>query len=114
MKTNLQKLKAEIIAFLVWFIALFPMPKEGFTSYVNRFVNDTSGDAGKEYTAPVMMVISGIIWVICVPIYVDAVQDANTTGWTFTGSTGAITLFLLMPFIFIAGGVVWILKKALA
>lgn len=112
MKTNLRKLKAEIVAFLVWFIALFPMPNEGFSSYAMRFVDNTSAESS-EYTAPVMMVISGIIWIISIPIYVDAVQDTNTTGWTFTGATGATTLFLLMPFIFIAGGVVWILKKAL-
>lgn len=68
---------------------------------------------GSEYTAPVSIVIAGIVWVICIPIYTDQVQNTNTTGWSFTGSSGAITLFNLMPFVFIAGGVVWILKKVL-
>lgn len=69
--------------------------------------------ASSDFTAPVMVVIAGIIWVIMTPILVSVVQDTNTTGWSFTGATGAITIFNLIPFVFIAGGIVWILKKVL-
>jgi len=85
---------------------------EDFKTQVVLFSNDTRAESG-DYTAPVMVVIAGIIWVISIPIYVTSVQDTNTTGWSFTGATGAITLFNLMPFVFIAGGVVWLLKKVL-
>lgn len=78
-----------------------------------RFVYDTRGEAG-DFTAPVMIVIAGIIWVIMTPILADTVIQTNTTSWNFTGYQGAITLFNLIPFVFIAGGVVWILKKVLS
>lgn len=68
---------------------------------------------GGEYAAPVTIIIAGIMWVICIPIYVNEVQNTNTSTWSFTGSTGAVTLFLFMPFAFIAGGLVWIVKKVL-
>jgi len=76
-----------------------------------RFVNDTTGES--DYIAPVAMVIAAIIWAICTPIFVDAIQNTNTTGWAFTGSSGAVTLFQLLPFIFIAGGVIWLVRKAM-
>jgi len=101
----------KVKALLLAIYALLPIPGEGLKAYALRFANDTRG--ASEYTTPVMMVIAGIIWVICTPIFVDAVSDTNTTGWDFTGATGAITLFQLMPFIFIAGGIVWLLKKVL-
>lgn len=66
-----------------------------------------------EYSAPVSIIIAGIVWVICTPIYVNEIQNTNTTGWDFTGSSGAITLFQFMPFVFIAGGLVWIVRKVL-
>lgn len=66
-----------------------------------------------DFTAPVLVVIAGIIWIIMTPILAEQVVATNTTNWTFTGASGAITLFNLMPFVFIAGGVVWILKKVL-
>ncbi len=79
----------------------------------NNFMNLARGGGTSDYAGPVYMIIGGIIWVVCIPIYVTQVQNTNTTGWSFTGSAGAITLFLLMPFVLIAGGVVWILRKAL-
>jgi len=78
-----------------------------------RFGDNRRGEMS-EFAAPVLMVISGIVWVICIPIYADAIQTTDTSNWTFTGHAGAVTLFQLMPFIFIAGGVIWIIKKALA
>lgn len=92
---------------LAWIQAIF----ESAYTQALRFVYDTR--AVSDYTAPVMVVIAGIMWVIMTPILVDQVQNTNTTGWSFTGYTGAITLFQLIPFVFIAGGIVWILKKVL-
>lgn len=92
---------------ILWIQAYF----EAMVYQALKFVYDTRG--ASEYTAPVMVVIAGIMWVIMTPILVDQVQNTNTTGWSFTGYTGAITLFQLIPFVFIAGGIVWILKKVL-
>jgi len=44
------------------------------------------------------------------PEVVTQVQGVNTSAWNFTGSTGASTLWLLVPFIFIAGFVISILS----
>jgi hypothetical protein len=43
------------------------------------------------------------------PEMVTQVQTVNTTAWTFTGATGASTLWQLTPFIVIAGIVIAIL-----
>ena len=61
----------------------------------------------------IMMTIMLILGVILVPIVVDQVQSTNTTAWTFTGSAGARTLFLLLPFIFIVGIVVYFIGSIL-
>jgi len=68
-------------------------------------------DAG--FAAPLMILIGGIIWVICIPIFINEIAGVNTTAWNFTGASGAAVLFQLMPFALIAGGIVWILKKVL-
>ena len=60
-----------------------------------------------------MLTISLILGVILVPIVVDQVQSANTSSWTFTGSAGAKTLFLLLPFVFIVGIVVYFIASLL-
>jgi len=54
-----------------------------------------------------------ILGVILVPIVVEQVQTTNTSGWTFTGASGAKTLFLLLPFIFIVGIVVYFIASLL-
>jgi len=65
-------------------------------------------------TAWIMLTITLILGVILVPIIVDQVQTTNTTGWTFTGYQGAKTLFLLLPFIFIVGIVVYFIGSLLS
>lgn len=80
--------------------------------FTKSFVSNTRAE-GSGYFAPVSILIGGIIWVITIPIFAEQVQETNTTAWTFTGATGAETLYLLMPFVLIAGGVVWIIRKAL-
>ena len=49
----------------------------------------------------VLMFVASILGV-----FVETVQSVNTTGWTFTGATGAATLWLLIPFLFIVGFVI--------
>ena len=44
-----------------------------------------------------LMIVSAIL-----PSFVTTVQDVNTTAWSFTGYAGAVTLWNLLPFIFIA------------
>ena len=61
----------------------------------------------------ILMTIVLILGVILVPIVVDQVQSANTTGWSFTGYQGAKTLFMLLPFIFIVGIVVYFISSIL-
>jgi len=36
------------------------------------------------------------------PVVVDAVQDMNTTGWTFAGHEGAEAMLGLVPFVWVA------------
>jgi hypothetical protein len=69
-------------------------------------------DPGKA-TEWIMLAITLILGVILVPIVVDQVQSTNTTGWSFTGHAGALTLFMLLPFIFIIGIVVYFIGSLL-
>jgi hypothetical protein len=61
----------------------------------------------------IILTITLVLGVILVPIIVDQVQSTNTTGWTFTGYSGAKTLFLLLPFIFIVGIVLYFILALL-
>jgi len=70
-------------------------------------------DPGDTTTKWIMMTIMLILGVILVPIVVDQVQSTNTTGWSFTGYAGAKTLFMLLPFIFIVGIVVYFIGSIL-
>ncbi len=68
---------------------------------------------GTKATTWIMLTITLILGVILVPIVVDQVQSTNTTSWTFTGYEGAVTLFNLLPFIFIVGIVVYFIGSLL-
>jgi peptidoglycan biosynthesis protein MviN/MurJ (putative lipid II flippase) len=70
-------------------------------------------DPGGRATSWIILTITLILGVILVPIVVDQVQTTNTTDWTFTGYAGAKTLFLLLPFIFIIGIVVYFIGALL-
>lgn len=76
----------------------------------NKKMPTTSNLSASEW---IILVVSLILGTILAPIVVDQVQDTNTTGWTFTGATGAKTLFLLLPFVFIVGIVVYFIGKLL-
>lgn len=64
-------------------------------------------------TTWIMLTITLILGVILVPIVVEQVQTTNTTAWNFTGATGAKTLFLLLPFVFIVGILVYFIGSLL-
>jgi hypothetical protein len=70
-------------------------------------------DPDMKATEWIILSITLILGVILVPIVVDQVQTANTTDWTFTGYSGAKTLFLLLPFIFIVGIVLYFILAML-
>jgi len=59
----------------------------------------------------VKLVIGIIVGIVMIPIIEFEIRSTNTTAWNFTGSTGAITLFRLIPFIFIAGVIIWFIGK---
>jgi hypothetical protein len=61
----------------------------------------------------IMLSITLILGVILVPIIVDQVQNTSTASWNFTGYAGASTLFMLLPFIFIVGIVVYFIGALL-
>ena len=54
-----------------------------------------------------------VLGCILVPIIVDQVQTVNTTGWAFTGVSGAKIMFMLLPFIFIVGIVLYFILAML-
>lgn len=49
------------------------------------------------------IVVITIVLLAMTPTVVEAVQDLNTTGWTFTGHEGAEQLIGLVPFVWVAG-----------
>jgi hypothetical protein len=70
-------------------------------------------DPGGKATQWILITITLILGVILVPIIVQQVQTTDTTGWNFTGHSGAATLFMLLPFIFIVGIVVYFIGSLL-
>lgn len=93
-------LKSEWAKFRAW-----------MTNYMMRFILDTRAES--KAVDWIGLVITLLIGIILIPIVVDQIQDTNTTGWTFTGASGAKTLYLLMPFIFIVGLIVYFLGRLL-
>ena len=62
------------------------------------------------------ILIAVIFFVALIPTIVSQVQDVSiidTTTWNFTGSSGAATIFLLIPFIVIAAFALGIVLKLL-
>jgi hypothetical protein len=66
--------------------------------------------AAAEWMGLLFMLILGCI---LVPIIVDQVQSVNTTGWVFTGVSGAKTMLGLIPFVFIVGIVLYFILALL-
>jgi len=71
------------------------------------------GRTSTKATDWMILTIMLILGIILIPIVVDQVQSVNTSAWSFTGSSGAKTLFLLLPFIFIVGIVVYFIASVL-
>jgi hypothetical protein len=69
--------------------------------------------AGGAATKWILMVITLILGVILVPIVVNQVQSTDTSSWNFTGYQGAVTLFQLLPFVFIVGIVIYFIGSIL-
>lgn len=64
--------------------------------------------------AAIVVLLVGVIFLSAlVPEVVTQVEDVNTTAWNFTGSSGAGTLWQLIPFIIIAGYIVKMLVELL-
>ena len=60
----------------------------------------------------IQLVIGLFVGIVMIPIVEEVVRTTNTTPWDFTGSSGAIVLFQLIPFIFIASVITWFVLKA--
>ncbi len=71
------------------------------------------GRTSTKATDWMILTIMLILGIILIPIVVDQVQSVNTSAWSFTGYQGAKTLFLLLPFIFIVGIVVYFIASVL-
>jgi hypothetical protein len=61
----------------------------------------------------VELVVTMILGIILLPIVIDQIQNTNTMAWNFTGHSGAVTLFGLIPFVFICGIIVYFIGSML-
>lgn len=59
------------------------------------------------------LAVAIMIAVVVIPIAIDEIQNTNTTGWTFTGASGATTLWLLIPFGLVAGLLIDVVRKVM-
>jgi len=65
--------------------------------------------------------IQKLVWItvgiffasIIIPIAIDQIMATNTTGWTFPGGVGAITLWQIIGFILVIGVVIGVIAWAL-
>ncbi len=81
--------------------------------FQERYLPRVVGMAGSKAVNWIGLVITLILGVILVPIVVDQIQSTDTSAWNFTGYAGAKTLFLLLPFIFIIGLVIYFIGSLL-
>lgn len=101
-KSEWAKFKAWIFDFLLRFwINTEAMVGKGSTSSTGKIV-DWIG-----------LVIALIFGVYLTPIIVDAVVETNFSNWNFTGASGAKTIYLFLPFIFIIGMIVYFIARLL-
>jgi len=61
----------------------------------------------------VLMCVMLMIGIALIPIVVDQVETVDTASWNFTGAVGAKTLFMLLPFVYIAGIVAYFIASLL-
>lgn len=72
-------------------------------NWLKKLAKSVRGAVSSIVGAVVGLVIAVVVIVAVIPTIVDTIQDTNTTGWSFTGYEGAISLLELIPFIVIAG-----------
>lgn len=63
-----------------------------------------TGKISGAVTALISLIIVSIAWIAMTPTIVTQVQGINTTGWTFTGYEGAVSLVGLIPFVWVGSG----------
>ena len=78
------------------------VPKWGLTL-------DADTGAGKL----VGMAIGTIISVLMLPPVTETVTGINTTAWTFTGHDGVIAMMYIIPLVYIAAVIIYIVKSVL-
>lgn len=78
------------------------VPKWGLTL-------ETDTGAGKL----VGMAIGTIISVLMLPPVTETVTGINTTAWTFTGHDGVIAMMYIIPLVYIAAVIIYIIKAVL-
>jgi len=78
------------------------VPKWGLTL-------DADTGAGKL----VGMAIGTIISVLMLPPVTETVTGINTTAWTFTGHEGVIAMMYIIPLVYIAAVIIYIVKSVL-
>lgn len=78
------------------------VPKWGLTL-------DVDTGAGKL----VGMAIGTIISVLMLPPVTETVTGINTTAWTFTGHDGVIAMMYIIPLVYIAAVIIYIVKSVL-
>jgi len=78
------------------------VPKWGLTL-------DTDTGAGKL----VGMAIGTIISVLMLPPVTETVTGINTTAWTFTGHDGVIAMMYIIPLVYIAAVIIYIVRSVL-
>jgi hypothetical protein len=83
------------------------------TWMAERYLPKVMGMATSKAVNWIGLVITLILGVILVPIVVNQIQETDTSTWNFTGYAGAKTLFLLLPFIFIIGLVIYFIGSLL-
>lgn len=73
-------------------------------------------EAASKATDWVMLIVTIMLGIYLMPVIVSAVADIDfsaAAGWNFTGSAGAKTIVLLLPFIFVIGLVVYFIARIL-
>lgn len=83
-------------------------------AYFQMLLEDKKAESiGAKPSAVIGLIVTAIIYVYLIPTFVTAVTGIDTSGWNFTGATGAIAILLLLPFVFIVGIILWFVKSIL-
>jgi hypothetical protein len=81
--------------------------------HAKGFVKNVKGDIKSTAIGAISLVVVMILLIAIIPTVVTEVSNINTTSWNFTGDTGAISLLNLIPFVFIAGVIIYVLVRSL-